>query len=272
MAPRGDLLTRARNATTGHAQGTPPSADQLQQIADFELALYTAQTRDDAAGSLTGRGALGGPAALVTQEFCIGINDPLGLLPSMPGACAQPSFGLDPVVFTTFKAWDNATSPARLAIARGETIFNTRTFTIDNVAGLNGGPSDPVPGLIPGGTCTVCHNTPNVGDHSIAMPLNIGVADATRRTPDLPLYTVRNKATLETVQTTDPGRAMITGKWADVGKFKGPILRALAARAPYFRNGSAATLADIVDFYNARFAIGFTPQEKADLIAFLAAL
>jgi cytochrome c peroxidase len=76
----------------------------------------------------------------------------------------------------------------------------------------------------------------------------------------------------ETVQTTDPGRAMITGKWKDVGKFKGPILRALAARAPYFHNGSAATLQEAVEFYDTRFTIGFTAQEKADLVAFLRSL
>jgi hypothetical protein len=71
---------------------------------------------------------------------------------------------------------------------------------------------------------------------------------------------------------TDPGRALITGKCADIGKVKGPILRGLAARAPYFHNGSAATLADVVEFYNQRFAIGFTDQQKADLVAFLSAL
>ena|SRR5256885_331712 len=104
------------------------------------------------------------------------------------------------------------------------------------------------------------------------MPLNIGLADAAQRTPDLPLYTLRNLATSAVVQTTDPGRAMVTGKWADVGKFKGPVLRALAARAPYFHNGSAATLEDAVDFYDTRFHIGLTAQEKSDLVAFLNAL
>jgi len=74
------------------------------------------------------------------------------------------------------------------------------------------------------------------------------------------------------VQTTDPGRAMITGKWADIGKFKGPVLRGLAARPPYFHNGMAASLGDAVDFYDTRFNIGFTTQEKKDLIAFLNAL
>jgi len=104
------------------------------------------------------------------------------------------------------------------------------------------------------------------------LPLNIGLADASRRTPDLPLYTLRNKTTGELQQTTDPGRALITGKWSDIGKMKGPILRGLAARAPYFHNGSAATLSDVVDFYDTRFDIGFTAQEKSDLIAFLQSL
>jgi cytochrome c peroxidase len=85
----------------------------------------------------------------------------------------------------------------------------------------------------------------------------------------LPVITLQNNATGATVQTTDPGRALVTGLWADVGKLKGPILRGLAARAPYFHNGSAASLGDVVTFYDKRFNVGFTAQEKADLIAFL---
>ena len=71
---------------------------------------------------------------------------------------------------------------------------------------------------------------------------------------------------------TDPGRALITGKWKDVGRFKGPILRGLSGRAPYFHNGAAATLADVVKFYEARFEVGLSDQQKADLVAFLRAL
>ena len=63
---------------------------------------------------------------------------------------------------------------------------------------------------------------------------------------------------------------MITGNCADIGKVKGPILRGLAARAPYFHNGSA--LMDAVNFYDQRFNIGFTDQEKQDLVNFLNAL
>ena len=88
----------------------------------------------------------------------------------------------------------------------------------------------------------------------------------------MPLYTLRNLHTGEVTQTTDPGRAMVTGKWKDIGRFKGPILRGLAARAPYFHNGLAATLVDVVNFYDSRFNMGLTAAEKADLVAFLQAL
>jgi cytochrome c peroxidase len=71
---------------------------------------------------------------------------------------------------------------------------------------------------------------------------------------------------------TDIGRALISGNCADIGKVKGPILRGLAGRAPYFHNGSAATLVDAVNFYNDRFNIGFTDQQKQDLVAFLETL
>jgi cytochrome c peroxidase len=105
----------------------------------------------------------------------------------------------------------------------------------------------------------------------LPVPLNIGVGDldSPLDVSYLPVFTLENKTTHETRQTTDIGRALVTGAWKDVGKVKGPILRGLASRAPYFHNGSAQSLSDIVDFYNARFQIDFTEQEKKDLIAFL---
>ena len=88
----------------------------------------------------------------------------------------------------------------------------------------------------------------------------------------MPLYTLRNKETGDIVQTTDPGRALITGKFVDIGKFKGPILRGLAARAPYFHNGLAVDLDTVVNFYNNRFNMKLTNQEHRDLVAFLRTL
>ena len=88
----------------------------------------------------------------------------------------------------------------------------------------------------------------------------------------LPVITLRHKTTHELKITTDPGRALISGLWKDVGRIKGPVLRGLASRAPYFHNGSADSLADVIEFYDKRFGIGFTPQEKKDLVAFLSSL
>ena len=61
--------------------------------------------------------------------------------------------------------------------------------------------------------------------------------------------------------------------WADVNKFKAPALRVLAGHAPDFRNGPAATLEDVIDAYQAGgFQFNFTPQERADIVAFLKSL
>jgi cytochrome c peroxidase len=264
-----DLGHQAVDATLGHAQAAQaPSADQVKAIVDFELQLFTAQVRDSAAGSLSALGANGGPVALSQQDFYLGINDPLGLNP------AQTPF--DARVFDIFNAWAVNTgtgdrAEARQAIVRGQQLFNTLPITITGVGGLND-VALPFDGQVHpsiAGTCGTCHDAPNVGDHSLPAPLNIGLTDAARRTPDLPLITLMNTLTGETVQTSDPGRAMVTGKWADIGKFKGPILRGLAGRAPYFHNGSAATLGDVLDFYNTRFNLNLSTRQRSDLIAFL---
>ena len=169
---------------------------------------------------------------------------------------------------------EHGTTGARQAVARGQDLFNTKAITLSGVGGLNNEKFSNDVTLPPSfsGTCTTCHDTPNAGNHSVKAPLNIGLTDESRRTPDLPLYTFRRISDGTTVKTTDPGRAMITGKWADIGKFKGPILRGLAARAPYFHNGMAATLQDVVEFYDTRFQLRLTDREKADLVAFLQSL
>src|SRR6185436_5297820 len=114
------------------------------------------------------------------------------------------------------------------------------------------------------GTCTTCHDTPNVGNHSVSLPLDLGLSSEAHRTPDMPLYTLRNKTTGEIIKTTDPGRALVTGLWKHVSTFKGPILRGLASRAPYFHNGFAADLPRVATFYDKRFKMGLSEQEKED--------
>jgi cytochrome c peroxidase len=258
-----DLSDQANGATLGHAAGINPlTPAQRNSIANFELGLYTAQDYDNAAGNLDAHGANGGPKALAKQNFFIGINDVFSL-------------GFNPSVFTLFDAWDarhgssnDPTMSARAAIARGQEIFNTRPIAISGVNGLN----DKLGVTQLNGTCSTCHDAPNGGDHSVSLPVDIGIASADRRTPDMPLYTFRNNTTGAEVSTTDPGRALITGKWKDMSLFKGPILRGLAGRAPYFHDGSAATIQEAINFYDARFNLALTTQEKADLAAFLLAL
>jgi cytochrome c peroxidase len=231
-----DLSDHANSATLGHAAAINP----LTQ-------------------ALNAQGGAGGPVALSRRPFYIGINDVL-------------SPGFNPRAFTLFDGWRNLASSrrdpytdAREAVARGQETFNTRGFTIADVGGVN----DALGVAALPGTCTTCHDTPNVGTHSTSLPLDLGLTTAAVPTPDMPLYTFRNKATGQAVQTTDPGRELITGKWRHMSVFKGPILRGLAARAPYFDNGFAATLADVAEFYNGRFNIGVSALERSNLIAFL---
>jgi cytochrome c peroxidase len=140
-------------------------------------------------------------------------------------------------------------------------LFNNRPMNISVVPGFN----DVQGQALITGTCTSCHNTPNVGSDSSFAMMNIGT---TSPSPDLPSYVVHcNDGTQ--VAVSDLGRALVTGKCADIGKFKVPSMRGLPARAPYFHNGSAATLLDVVNFYDQRFTMGLTVEEKADLVAFM---
>jgi cytochrome c peroxidase len=259
-----DLFQQAQDATSGHAQGILSLTHAQQQaIVDFEMGMSTAQIVDANARRLNAGGARGGARALAAEQFFIGINDPLG------GNPFNTPFSSS--VFSLFGSWADAPADSgRASVARGEALFNTKPIQITGVNGLNDTLNQPVVA----GFCGTCHSALNAGNHSVSLPINIGVADLTNPlgVEYLPVVTLQNVATGAKVQTTDVGRAMVTGKWADVGKFKGPVLRGLAARAPYFHNGSARSLKDVVDFYDSRFQIGFTQREKEDLVAFLKAL
>jgi hypothetical protein len=297
------LLSQAMDATLGHEQAdAAPNAVQQQQIVDFESGIFTAQIFDNEAGPLDADGATGGPDSLPKQlaEFFIGINDPFGSNPQGTPFTSQ--------VFDVYKAWENIGDPGgavspftsvpiqakvpppvtntgdpgelssyRRSVAHGEYLFNNTPINITNVAGLN----DVLRQPSISGFCGTCHDTPNVGNHSVGGPLNIGVADAGANAPpgldisDLPVFTLQcmnGPLAGQTFVVTDPGRALISGKCEDIGKVKGPILRGLAGRAPYFHNGSAATLLDVINFYDERFGIGFTDEDKRDLVAFLQSL
>jgi hypothetical protein len=250
------LFEQANAATVGHAQGAALGVPLRQEIVSFETALFTAQITGQGGLRLDQGGAKGGALELSQQSFSPGINSPLN----------PQTF--NPEVFTLYTAWLDDGDALRSSIARGERIFNTKLFKVRGVRGLNDLAGLPEIEL----TCSGCHNAPNAGSSSIGSMMDLGLSDGDRRRPDMPLYTFRNVTTGEILRTTDPGRALITGKWGDMGRFKVPALRGLAARAPYFHNGVIGDVAGIVQFYDRRFQIGLTEQEAGDLAAFLGAL
>lgn len=288
------LFHQAIDATLGHAQAikTPTGAQQNKIVAfegcnfaadpndctviDPGDGVFTAQSADNNAGDLTDNGATGGPFYLYQNmaSFVLGINDPFN---------GQP---FNPAVFSTYDTWANLTGTdpqtlAMLSLYRGEQVFNTVKFQITGVAGLNDVQGkDPITG-----TCSTCHNNPNVGNHSSNMTVDIGVTDASppnvppNANPlditGLPVFSVQCSAGPldgRTFIVTDLGVAMVSGQCADIGKTKIPIIRGIAGRSPYFHNGSAPEITNLIDFYNDRFNIGLTDQQKSDLGAFLESL
>ncbi|WP_419954505.1 cytochrome-c peroxidase [Neobacillus niacini] len=108
--------------------------------------------------------------------------------------------------------------------------------------------------------CVTCHNGPNLSDNKF---YNIGL------------------------NTEDKGRQAVTGQEGDLGRIRTPGLYGITHTAPYMRDGSLATLEDVIDYYdrggdnhpNKSFfiqkfmsPIGLTEQEKADLLSFLKTL
>jgi cytochrome c peroxidase len=84
-------------------------------------------------------------------------------------------------------------------------------------------------------------------------------------------------------EAPDLGRYTVTGVERDKGAFKTPTLRDVAPRPPYMHDGSLATLAEVVAFYDAGGApnpwlssglepLGLTARERSDLVAFLESL
>lgn len=232
-----------------HEQGAVPATQaQADAAGAFMLGVIFAQSFDFKAGRLDSDGANGGPAALLAQPFYLGINDSAGHDPT--GAPFNPN------VFNIYDGWskyaghanDGSPQAARGAIYRGQVVFNTA------------------------GHCSGCHDTPNVGGHSLPAFFNTGTADPANCGADLPVLTLQNKTSGEIKLTCDTGRAQATGLWADIGKFRASPLRGLASHAPYFHDGQAATINDVIQHYQDRFSLGLTTQQIRDLAAFLNAL
>jgi hypothetical protein len=258
----------------------------------FQTGIFTAQSFDQRALDLTGghdgSGATGGPSFLAS----LSCGDISSCLPVAPTFLGGTEFTLYPPTFFLGTTKEKA---QRASILRGEAIFNGGVaFTVNGVSGFND-----VLGPNVQATCNTCHNVQNVGNNFVLPPLHTGIGDNSYLdplqapasafpplppTPDLPLFAFLcpsgsipffsnsvtvNGVTYDLFETTDPGTGLITGKCADLGKMKTPVLRGLASRAPYFHGGNASSLQDLVNFYNQRFSIGLTTQQQTDLINFL---
>ena len=229
-------MNQSNGATINHGQAVAPiSAVTREQIADWQFGLHLAQIKQNDAGILSLDGATGGVGKLISLPFTI-------------GSTASP-------VFTLFDAWTNSGDSDQRDIADGQRIFNSKGF------GTNGTL-----------TCATCHNTPNIGSSATFQFFDIGISNPKRRKPDQILFAFRNKATGEIISTLDPGRGLINGIWTDINKFKVPGLRGLAAHGPYFHDGSASAIQDVVAHYEKQFGIKFQRGEKQHLIKFLNAL
>ncbi len=245
------LQSQATSAALIHEQASAaPSRAQLQQIEDFERQLFMAQQWDAQGGVL---GELSGPSLLGPDNLARGI------VSAIPAASD---------LIASFNEWRNVSATHlavrqrefRESVLRGVDLFASREFRL-----ADGKP----------GTCSSCHRP------GMNRAIDVGTTNlpTAKESPELPLFRVTCDASAtphpqlgRSFLTQDPGRALITGKCADVGSILSQQFRGLTARAPYFANGSASNLMDLVNFFDRRFKIGFTEKEKQDLVNFLTIL
>jgi hypothetical protein len=260
------LQGQALDALRSHLERyAPVSARQMREIIDFETHLYVAQTYDVIGGSLTADGAEGGPLALSAGKA--GVLD-----------------GPKEPQWAEFAAWAKQADDAppaqrafRASVLRGSDLFRNHTFLITDSAGLNsmnfGNPTR--------NTCSFCHNMTRTGMDVAPGQVDLGTTNlpSADPAPDLPLFKLTCKPQYppqpylgRVVYTHDPGYALTTGKCADIGKITIQDMRGIAARPPYFSNGSARTLRDIIEFYDRRYHIGLSEQQKQDLTNLLRVL
>jgi hypothetical protein len=272
------LKQQALGAYRDHQEGRQGvSSENLQKIVAFENQVYVAQGFDKWGSSLVESGGpLGlGPRAMADGKLHVLANN-----------------NRDPV-FRLFDAWKkpdtmpkdltDAQREFRASVARGNDVFMFRQFWIRDAAHINSiGLGNPIKR-----SCSTCHNVQMTGQDLAPGWVDVGTTNYPTWTEppvfsdkaELPVFKCTcHKDALphpylgRVIYTNDPGRALITGKCTDIGSIVMGQFRGLAARAPYFSNGSAKNLRELVDFYDRRFDMKLTEQEKVDLVNFLSVL
>ena len=275
------LKTQARSASHAHLQVAKPlSEDQLEKIRELELQLYAAQAFSDGAGDLNapdGPSGLGPRAMAAGSDGVLGNNTTRFVFPMEDKWSSLPE-GRD--------AAERERNRFRESVQRGHDVFFFRTFWISDAMHINTvGLGNPIKR-----TCATCHGMHMTGMDTANGWMDLGTTNHpwaleppespwAEKLPPLPLFKITCRKDLpphpflgREIYTQDPGRALISGKCEDVGAIVIQQFRGLAARAPYFSNGSAATLRELVDFYDRRFNIRYTEQERIDLVNFLSVL
>ncbi|PSJ42324.1 hypothetical protein C7I55_07440 [Sphingomonas deserti] len=262
----GTLNAQMRDAASTHLEFLKNmSARDMARIVYFESRLFSAQIRDRRGGALDAGGAEGGPDKLARSQ---------------PGNLG--SQGPAPV-WSEFAAWEKPDpsltpeqSAFRQSVARGARSFREKMFLISDSAGINSpiGFGNPVRN-----SCVFCHNMTQMGNDVAPGQVDLGTTTQpfADPAPHLPLFRITCRRDPHphygrVIYTSDPGYALTTGRCADVGKITLQSMRGLAARAPYFSNGSAKDLRAVVDYYDRRYRIGYTEQEKQDLVNLMSAL
>ena len=134
--------------------------------------------------------------------------------------------------------------------------------------------------------CISCHNGATLSDgkrHALGVPDNPELATNAERQISM----LRHFSTMGTPNymnlRTDVGAYVVSKDKADIGKFATPSLWDVGQTAPYMHSGVFASLAAVVDFYDAGGGdgpnksgllkpLGLSKKEKADLVAFLTSL
>jgi hypothetical protein len=275
------LRSQARSAAAGHLQVKNPLTDaELNQIIAFESQIYAAQSYLHDAGELT---EPGGPPALGPAALAKGRS---GVLGNNITNFVFPMGDQWKIFTRTGDRNKDSRNASRESIARGHDVFFFRTFWIKDAMHLNTvGLGNPVKR-----TCATCHGMHMTGMDTANGWMDIGttnlpwakeppVSPWSKETAELPLFKLTcNNAVAphpflgRVIYTQDPGRALISGKCNDIGAIVMQQFRGLAARAPYFVNGSAKNLRELVDFYDRRFNIQLSEEERQDLVNFLSTL
>ena len=275
------LKTQAQSAAHAHLEVSEPLSDEvLEAIREFEMQLYAAQSFSVGAGELDepgGPSGLGPRAMAAGNDGVLGNNTTRFVIP-MEDAWADLPEGAD--------AAERERNRFRESVQRGHDVFFFRTFWISDAMHINTvGLGNPIKR-----TCSTCHGMHMTGMDTANGWMDVGTTNHpwaleppespwAQESPVLPLFRLRCRDDLpphpflgREIYTQDPGRALISGKCEDIGAIVIQQFRGLAARAPYFSNGSAASLRELVDFYDRRFNMRLTEQERIDLVNFLSVL